>query len=751
MISALPRLLRFVFKVAAGLVLASSPAGAHSPHDHIELFALSPNFENDGAMLIVVRQHLFRSTDGGRSWKRIVNGLDVRSDYLSLGATRTRSGAVMFYAGTEKDGLFQSADLGTSWKSVDGGFGTGKIAALQGGGSSILVFGGKGDWFRSEAGDGDWEKVAQGRDEVGATTSDFADGEKSAKFVVAEANGALRFSADAGKTWADLPKPGEAEKITALALGILPNGGEHLFVGTGGEGIFRTDDGGESYQRVNRGLSEKSVVGLTVSPHYATDGCVFTTTWHKGVFRSADRGLTWKLGRKNLTKHVQADTRKVPHFYTIRLPRNFDGQQPVFLGAYDGLFESADGGASWTQRDTLGLGVLIDLAISPNFASDSTLAFTTYWHGAILSRDAGQTWTPMHAQTLANHQDRRKIIRVHSVYFSPNYAQDQVIWVGIRNEWLKTTDHGKSWASVDLMDLAGNDDVIVDRVVFSPEFTNDGVLYMGGRTGIAKTRRGAIFKSTDCGETFELVLDLDEMYLHSLLISPGYPDDGTLFASGGDGGCNVYKTTDGGRTWQKRTAGIAFMRDEGIELAMSPNFVADGVLFAGTGKGLFQSADRGENWVPLPIAEAGDEPYVETIAVSPEFAADQTLIVGVRGRGNFISNDAGAGFRPLAPQLIGQNHGMTKMWYYSPGRLIQFSPNFAEDRTLFGFTGEDLFRSRDGGENWEKLDLSGYPAKLSYLAASPAFDWRLIFGIGALLAVVAVFVVRKRSTARSAG
>ncbi|MCB1134479.1 MAG: hypothetical protein KDN05_25425, partial [Verrucomicrobiae bacterium] len=211
--------------------------------------------------------------------------------------------------------------------------------------------------------------------------------------------GALYYSADGGASWGSFPHPRDGANVTCLALAILPDGSEHLYVGTDGDGIFRTADGGKSFAPANSGLDEKSVVGITASPHYATDGCLYAATWQNGVYRSTDRGESWALESDGLTKHIQADTRKVPHFYTIRLPGGFDGEKPVYLGAYDGLFESTNGGETWAERPTLGLDVLIDLDISPDYANDGTLMFSTYWFGAMLSHDAGKTWKPLHPQT----------------------------------------------------------------------------------------------------------------------------------------------------------------------------------------------------------------------------------------------------------------------------------------------------------------------------------------------------------------
>ena len=533
-----------------------------------------------------------------------------------------------------------------------------------------------------------------------------------------------------------------------MAIGTLPDGNEHLFVGSAQNGVFRSGDGGKTYEVCGKGLTEPKIVGLTVSPFYAEDGRVFASTWNKGVFRSTDRGHSWKLGKKGLQKHVQADARKLPHFEQIRIPRSFDGDQPIFLGAYDGLFKSTDGGATWAVKDTMPLGLIIDLTVSPNFANDSTLAFCSYWKGVAISRDAGKTWKAMHRQTEIFDDAPRKIIRLHSIAFSPDYAEDGTLYVGVRNQLLKTQNDGKSWEAFDIFGAAGDDDVIIDRIAFSSDFKNDGVMFVGGRTGYSSTRRGAVYQSTDGGKSFNMSLELDELYLHSLVISPNFAEDGIVFASGGDGGSSLYRTTDAGENWSSLTDEIEILGDEGVEVAISPQFSHDGSVFCGTGKGLFQTSDQGDTWKQIPVLEPETSQFVQTIAISPDFAKDQTLLIALRGKGNFVSNDGGASFQSVAQDLLAQNHGMTKMWNYLPDRLIHPSPQFAEDQTAFGFANDQLFRTQDGGKSWDQLDLSGFEAQLQYLTPGSK---AVKISTGLVLAILAIgyFLFLRRQNATS--
>ena len=80
----------------------------------------------------------------------------------------------------------------------------------------------------------------------------------------------------------------------ANRLGLSPAFGtdDTLFAGTPG-GVFRSVDGGDTWEEINQGLTNTNVRALVVSPAFAIDDTLFAGT-NGGVFRSTDRGDTWQ-------------------------------------------------------------------------------------------------------------------------------------------------------------------------------------------------------------------------------------------------------------------------------------------------------------------------------------------------------------------------------------------------------------------------------------------------------------------------
>lgn len=143
---------------------------------------------------------------------------------------------------------------------------------------------------------------------------------------------------------------------------------------------------------------------------------------------------------------------------------------------------------------------------------------------------------------------------------------------------------------------------------------------------------------------------------------------------------------------------------------------ADGTLFRVSEERLYRSTD-GQHWELLGRGLPGR--VVCALAISPDFAQDQTLFVGLHGYGHlgglYRSTDGGDTWLPAMRGL-------------SDTEICQLaiSPTFAQDRTTFGASYlRGLFRSSDGGDSWEWL-AHRYAAEdttlsVQHIALSPNF------------------------------
>ncbi len=124
--SAIKGLSVFFLAILTVLFFGVGFAFAHIPHDNIFAVEISPNYDQDQILFINLNgRALFKSEDGGKSWKRKVKGLDNQHKLSSLDIS-SQSKKILFLSSLG-DGIYKSQDRGTSWFKVNQGLGTLKI------------------------------------------------------------------------------------------------------------------------------------------------------------------------------------------------------------------------------------------------------------------------------------------------------------------------------------------------------------------------------------------------------------------------------------------------------------------------------------------------------------------------------------------------------------------------------------------------------------------------------------------------
>ncbi len=184
---------------------------------------------------------------------------------------------------------------------------------------------------------------------------------------------------------------------------------------------------------------------------------------------------------------------------------------------------------------------------------------------------------------------------------------------------------------------------------------------------------------------------LEGKHISALMIEPSR---GTIFA--GTHGAGLYASNDGGRTWDRRDAGIA---SPDIYSLASAQAGGEQQVYAGTEPAhLYVSTDLGQNWSELPaIRSVGSVPnwtfpgppheaHVKHITFDPRSA--DTIYVSIEVGGALKSIDGGQTFRDL--------HGM----YEDVHRMVVVP---TQPSHIYIAGGDGLWESKDSGETWERL------------------------------------------------
>ena len=139
------------------------------------------------------------------------------------------------------------------------------------------------------------------------------------------------------------------------------------------------------------------------------------------------------------------------------------------------------------------------------------------------------------------------------IAISPNYPQDQTLFVSSYDGLFKTMDGGNSWQPVAIADVA-RDRTFLEGVALSPNYGQDG-------TVMVSLRGKGLYKSVDGGESFAPIGDASLAFSRlynvpcagrPIEFSPNYAKDNTIFGFG-TANTDIYRSTDGGTTWESLT------------------------------------------------------------------------------------------------------------------------------------------------------------------------------------------------------
>lgn len=274
----------------------------------------------------------------------------------------------------------------------------------------------------------------------------------------------------------------------------------------------------------------------------------------------------------------------------------------------------------------------------------------------------------------------------------------------------KTDDGGISWRNVsDGYFGTGS----VGAVAVAP--SNANVVYVGMGEACIRgnvSHGDGVYRSTDAGKTWTRVGLEPTRHIARIVIHPRNPDVvyvaalGDAFGPSPDRG--IYRTKDGGRTWQK-----VLYRDEntgGIDLTMDPNnpqvIYASlleerrypwGFRSAGPGSGLFKTTDGGDRWTELtdrPGLPSGMKSRIG-IALSPARPDRVWAIIdaGIGKKGVYRTDDGGATW-----QRVSDKAELTQRpWYY---HHIYADP---KDLNTLYVLNTGLWKSMDGGETYSRI------------------------------------------------
>ena len=344
------------------------------------------------------------------------------------------------------------------------------------------------------------------------------------------------------------------------------------------QGVYRTYDNGKTWIESNTGFVGSEVVDLVTS----LDGTMYATTYNLGIFKSTDGGKNWvfaSFGIKN--------------WYGMQLATHPEDADTLFTTTNGGVYKSTNAGKSW------------ELIGGSDLCDDEDAGGNCHYHGIVVEKEApfkvlvgsggdqyakegvGLTGSEDNGESWRNSDDGFvRDVHVSKLVIDPNnnnvfYATTQgeteyTDKVGDGAGVFKSTDRGNNWTQINngLNSLETN--------VLAVDPNDSDVLYLG-------TDDDGIYKSINGGENWKKLIPTASFGVGDIIVDPqnsnnvymGTVDYFRLSESRGVlGDFGVYKSTDGGTTWEEFNSGLNHLGVFSLELSEENR-----ILYAGTRAG----------------------------------------------------------------------------------------------------------------------------------------------------------------------
>ncbi len=564
-----------------------------------------------------------KSYDAGLSWNQKNQGILVRTgpsfDGIPIfSLTIDPNNPDIIWAGTQGiKGIFKSTDCGETWVKKDNGVPGEKEISFRGFAVhpwySEIVFAAAekstgipgiefdrthGQIFKTVDGGEHWKQVWEGDnlariilfDQESPDTLYASTGIFDREAVNIHGVGVLK-SADGGETWFQINSgiPEDAGNRFIGYLEMHPSDSRILFAAAGNNvegmgGIFRTLDGGNQWTKL---LAGEVFTIVTISP---SNPSILYAGGEHSFFRSVDFGESWQ--RMNGDDVIWGPEGIRAGFPISAVVDPFD-PDIVFVNNYGGgNFVTQDGGLSWNNSSNGYTGAnMYDIDIDPK---NPGLVYSIGKSGPFMSRDGGTSWIGL-AHSPADFPEW------YAVAMNPKAPKEVIISTEHEGVLLKSLDRGMNWKKVFDHPLAHGEPAHrhgFKAISYAP--SNPKIVYAGmckGRRTIMGDfyagRSFGMFKSTDGGETWNernSGLDSTLLNIHCLAVNP-LNEDIVYIGTWRDG---VFKTQNGGQNWIPMNNGL--LSSDVRSLAIDPRNTQTVYAGLGEGAGIYKSSNGGGLW-----------------------------------------------------------------------------------------------------------------------------------------------------------
>ncbi len=355
---------------------------------------------NPNILYVDAGNEFLRSDDAGETWTRYVTPSKTENRGQPIALAVHPQNPDWIYMNAYDGGVFRSMDGGKTWVDASAGY-SGSQAwdiAADSRNPNYLVVGSKNGVHVSYDGGLTWEgRNADREPNISAVAIDPAAPDRI--LAANEINGTIYRSTDGGKSWnrvlRDLGQDTALGRISTYQIAFARSQPNTVYAATGiaqmtlgldravkGRGVYRSTNAGETWTPVNQGLEAAGLNILSLAVHPCDPNTVYVGTLDHGVFKTTNGGGAWTLSNQGLPTAVVRALAVDPTNPDI-----------LYAGTENAaLFKSSNGGRTW-QPSSAGLNPeawISSIAIDP--ARPQLVYAADRRSGVYRSADGGKTW-----------------------------------------------------------------------------------------------------------------------------------------------------------------------------------------------------------------------------------------------------------------------------------------------------------------------------------------------------------------------
>jgi len=333
----------------------------------------------------------YRSTDGGQVWEEL-NAPPVSLSKFVIDPVEDNIVYFSSTAASPRRLVFKSEDYGESWTNIHNNLS-----------STMLALGLAVDPINNQT------LYICGRD-------------------LTETGNCIYKTTDGGENWFNIsPDSLISSSIFSVYVSLIDH--NTVFVCTRGNGVMRSDDGGENWQEANTGLVGRMSKTMAFDEN---NNIIYLGTYYNGIYRSLSYGDAWEKISYNISNTYCTD-------YAL----NQQNPREQFVCKIDGLYKSSDYGQNWDFIDILYPGYIREASCITidRFEPENIFIGVSSWYslpaqtGIFRSMDGGTTWEVLNEGLpeiiiineirIGYYENENRLFTASSdgLYVSDNYAE----------------------------------------------------------------------------------------------------------------------------------------------------------------------------------------------------------------------------------------------------------------------------------------------------------------------------------------